>query len=306
MAIVTLTMNPTVDMSTVAKRLLPDRKLRCEKPLLEPGGGGINVTRAVGKLGGEALALFPAGGTNGDLLTQMLDREGVESRAIDIDGMTRQNLTVREEAEDHQYRFVMPGPELSEAEWSRCLRTIEKLDPPPAYVVASGSLPPGVPDDFYARLADRTRDAGIRLIMDTSGEPLRRVVDRGVFLIKPNVREITDLMDVESQDETAIEQAAEAMIEQCDCEYVVVSLGAAGALLISDAGTSHVRSPTVPIRSKVGAGDSMVAGIALALERGEDITDATRFGVAAGASAVMTPGTELCRRETTEELMKNI
>ncbi len=303
MQIVTVTLNPSIDMITMAERLLPERKLRCREPVYEPGGGGINVARAIYKLGGEALACFPAGGTNGDHLQQLLDEERVSTFRIDIDGMTRQNVTVGEEADEQQYRFVMPGPTLHESEWQACLDVIDKLDNEPRYVVASGSLPPGAPADFHARLADAMADRNIRMIVDTSGPALRSVIDKPVFLIKPNVREITELMDIEGEHETEIEEAARKMLKECTCEHIVVSLGAGGAILVSKDGSEHFRSPTVPIRSKVGAGDSMVGGIVLSLTRHDDVVEATRYGVAAGASAVMTPGTELCRRETTEELM---
>jgi 6-phosphofructokinase 2 len=306
MSVITMTMNPSVDVTTVTDRLLPDRKLRCGNPLYEPGGGGINVSRAIKKLGGESLACFPAGGSNGDLLEKLLEKEAIETLVLRIAGMTRQNITVREKADEQQYRFVMPGPRVTDPEWQSCLRAIDELDPIPRYLVASGSLPPGAPTDLYSRLADIAEKRNTRLVVDTSGAALRSVIDKPVFLIKPNVREITDLMTIDTEDETEIEQAARRMLLECGCRYLIVSLGSGGALLISKQTSRHFRSPTVPIKSKVGAGDSMVAGIVLSLTRTDDIVQATKFGVAAGASAVMTPGSELCRRDTTEELVKKI
>lgn len=306
MRIVTVTVNPTIDTSTTTEQVIADRKIRCAEPTHEPGGGGINVARAIRKLGGSALACFPIGGTNGEHLLQLLKDEDITTKTTSVNGMTRENITVRETSSDRQFRLVMPGPEFTEEEWQACLKAIEEIDPPPAYLAASGSLPRGVPDDFYARLSRVAENRDTRLLVDTSGDPLREVLERPVFMIKPNVRELTDLMDVNADSETEIEQAARDMIQQCGCQNIVVSLGSGGALLLTGDITQHFRAPTVPIKSKVGAGDSMVAGIVFRLSDGASLHEAVTYGVAAGASAVMTPGSELCRRDTTERLVEQL
>ena len=178
-SIVTLTMNPAVDLSAAVDRVVADRKLRCGEPVREAGGGGINVARAVRRLGGEALALFPAGGPAGDLLKELLFGEGVPFVAIRTDGWTRENVNVSERETGKQFRFVLPGPSLEAAEWERCLETLSELEPFPRLLVVSGSLPPGVPPDFYARVARLVRSAGSRMILDTSGEPLRLAAQAG-------------------------------------------------------------------------------------------------------------------------------
>ena len=300
--IVTLTMNPAVDVSISTDRVVPEHKLRCSAPRLEPGGGGINVARAIRELGGEALALYLAGGAMGTLLRELVDAAGLEHEPIPVRGRTRQNLTVSETGTDCQYRFVVPGPALETEEWRHPLELLARMTPPPRYVVASGSLPPGVPDDFYALLASAARAAGARMILDTSGPPLRRGIEGKVYLAKPNLRELGQLADTELYDENTVERAARSLVEAERAQIVVVSLGAAGVLLVTAELTERIRAPVVPIRSKVGAGDSTVAGIVLALSRGEDPRRAAYWGVAAGAAAVMTPGTELCRREDVERL----
>lgn len=302
MDILTLTMNPSIDSSTTVDKVQPDKKLRGSRPEHEPGGGGINVARAVRKLGGEALAVYCAGGPTGDQFEGLLDEEGVPQLRLKTEGLTRTNTTVTERSSDRQFRFVVPGPELQETEWRSCLDAVKSQKRRPRWVVASGSLPPGAPDDFYARLAEVCFELDARLLVDTSGEPLRQAVRQGVYLIKPNMREMQDLIGEEAADEQRLKAAAGEMLEECRCRVIVVSLGAGGALLISGEGTRHIRTPTVPIRSRVGAGDSMMAGLVLALSRGESLPRATMFGVAAGASAVMTPGSELCRRDDTERL----
>ncbi|MBA3013986.1 MAG: 1-phosphofructokinase family hexose kinase [Proteobacteria bacterium] len=304
--IVTLSMNPAIDKSSSIEHVIAERKLYCKKPQFEPGGGGINVTRAIKKLGGKSFALYPAGGAAGEVLRNLLDQEGLDHRPIVINGWTRENLVVAEESTGQQYRFGMPGPTLSDEEWQRCLHELSVINSRIDIIVASGSLPPGVPDDFYARVARIGKDLGAKVIVDTSGEPLQFALSEGVYLIKPNIREFRELVGKEIIDESEIKSRAMEIIRSGQCEVVVISLGAAGILMVSHEDYERIQAPTVPIVSKVGAGDSTVAGIVLSLTRGNSLRDAVRFGVAAGAAAVMTPGTELCRREDTEQLFEQM
>jgi 6-phosphofructokinase 2 len=301
-SIVTLTMNPAIDKSSEVDRVVAERKLRCEPPGFEPGGGGINVARALKRLGSDALALYPAGGPPGELFGRLLSDDGLTHRPIEIDGWTRENLAVYETSTGQQFRFGMPGPRLVKSEWERCLEAVGGLDPPPGYLVASGSLPPGVPPDFYARLAKVRAGSDTRLVVDTSGEALKLSISAGVFMIKPNLRELEAIAGGDIQDESHLEEVVRDLIGRECCRYVVVSLGSAGVLAAGGDEWRRVRAPTVRIRSKVGAGDSSVAGIVHGLEKGMVFMDAVRYGVAAGAAAVMTPGSELCRREDVEEL----
>jgi 6-phosphofructokinase 2 len=304
--VVTLTMNPTVDKHAGVEHVVAERKLRCGPPRHGPGGGGINVSLAISRLGGESLAIYPAGGAIGQMLQELLDEQDLDHWPIQIEGMTRENLTVLEETSERQFRFGMPGPTLHEEEWQRCFDALWSVDPTPDYVVASGSLPPGVSEDFFGRVARRARELGSRLIVDTSGEALLAAAEAGVHLLKPNMRELGQLAGHEIEDEEDQVSVAQEIVDQGQAEAVVISLGAGGAVLVSDGDVVRLRAPTVPIRSKIGAGDCMVAGIVLGLARDRGLLDAARFGVAAGAAAVMTPGTELCRREDTERLYKRI
>jgi 6-phosphofructokinase 2 len=300
-------MNPTIDKSAAVDHVVPERKLRCRPARFEPGGGGINVSRAISKLGGESHAFYASGGPTGDLLRQILDREGIRHDGVSIEGWTRENLTVYEEETEQQFRFGMPGPQLTEEEWNHCLDRVRQASPKPAYIVASGSLPPGVPKHFYGRLARVAKDLDARMILDTSGEPLSLAVqEKGVFLIKPNMRELKTLAGGEIEGEDRQEALLREIVETGESEAVVLSLGRGGALLVWKKGCEHFRAPNVAIKSKVGAGDSMVAGITLRLAQGASISEAVRFGVAAGTAAVMTAGTELCRREDAEELYARI
>jgi 6-phosphofructokinase 2 len=301
-SIVTLTMNPTIDTNATVDHVVPERKLRCKPPRHEPGGGGINVSRAIQKLGGASLTVYPVGGPTGQLLQHLLEQEGLTLCPLSIADWTRENFVMLEEATGQQFHFVMPGPTLHETEWQQCLDVLSTRIPPPAYIVASGSLPPGVPTDFYARVARIGQQRSARVIIDTSGEALRAAIREGVYVLKPNLQELSDLAGRDLLNETQQEEAAEDLVRRAHCEAVVLSLGAAGVLLVSATGCERLRAPTVPVVSKIGAGDSTVAGIVLSLARGMTLRDAVLFGIATGAAAVMTPGTELCRREDTERL----
>lgn len=304
--IVTMTLNPAIDKSASVEHVVAERKLYCKPPRFEPGGGGVNVSRAIKKLGGESLLLYPAGGLTGDRLKQLLDQESLNHRPFAIAGMIRESLVILEESTGRQYRFGMPGPTLQKAEWEPFLQQLTAMEPAPDYVVASGSLPPGVPPDFYARVARIGKTMGAKVIIDVSGEALGAALQEGVFLIKPNVREFRQLVGKEIKEETQIKAEAQKMVKSGRCEVLVISLGAAGALVVAEEFVEHIIPPTVPIVSKVGAGDSMVAGIVLSLARGNPLRKSILFGVAAGSAAVMTPGTELCRREDAERLYESL
>jgi 6-phosphofructokinase 2 len=240
------------------------------------------------------------------MLEKLLDREGIDHRPVSISDRTRESFTVFENTTGQQYRFSTPGPTLKEADWMRCLDELFAIDQRPDYLVASGSLPPGAPDDFYARLARFAKEAGARMILDATANPFTLAVREGVFMIKPNLREFRALAEKDITDEGQQEELARQIVDSGQSEVVVVTLGSAGALLVWQEGSTQLRAPTVPIESKVGAGDSTVAGIVLGLSQGESLLDAVKFGLASGAAAVMTPGTELCRGEDARRLFRSM
>lgn len=304
--ILTLTLNPSVDVHTEVENVQPERKLRCSAPVREPGGGGINVARAVHKLGGRATAMFTAGGRNGEALAELIDREGIESLTIRVPGETRESFHVFDRASQRQYRFILPGASLEPADAESLLERVRALEPSPDYIVASGSLPPAVSGDLYGRLVEAGTAAGAQVIVDTSGEAIRHTLGRGAFLLKPNLGEFRTLVGADLPDDRSIVDAARDLIDRRQVENLLISLGSAGAMLISSERVERIASPTVKIVSTVGAGDSTVAGLVLGLARDMSIDDAARFGVAAGAAAVMTPGTELCRRVDAERLYEGM
>jgi 6-phosphofructokinase 2 len=300
--IATLTLNPSVDKAATVPNIMPEAKMRCSEPTFEPGGGGINVARAVVKLGGDSEAYYTAGGPVGQMLQDLITAEGLTHHPLPIAALTRENFTAFEVSSDREYRFTLPGPEITTTEWQAICDWFDTRDPFPRYVVASGSLPQGVPADAYAQIAEITHKHDAFFAVDTSGQPLREALASQPDFIKPNIRELGQLAGQEMTSDAQIVETAQGIIAQ-GVKMVLVSLGAAGAMLITaEIDGLHIPAPTVPIRSRIGAGDSTVAGMVLGLSRGWSVEKAAHFGVAAGAAAVMTPGTSLCRREDTERL----
>jgi 6-phosphofructokinase 2 len=302
--IITVTFNPTIDKTTTIDALMPEKKLRCSEPTFEPGGGGINVARAIKKMGGEATAIYPAGGYAGKFLNELMSQEGVSIKPIEIQSHTRENLIVFDKSTSLQYRFGMPGSEVREEEWQQILDIVEHSEAD--FIIASGSLAPGIPVDIFARIAAIAKSKNSKLIIDTSGEALKKAVDIGVFLIKPNLGELSSLVGQEEVTHEMIEMIAKDVIKRNCCQAVIVSMGAAGAMLVTESEVFHVVPPVVRRLSTVGAGDSMAAGIVLSLSRGKDLKEALRYGVAAGTAATLNPGTELCKLADVERLYKVI
>jgi len=277
--IVTISINPAIDKSSSVAHVVAERKLYCKQPRFEPGGGGVNVARAIRKLGGESVLLYAAGGLTGERLQELLNEEDLVHRPFPIKGTTRESLVISEESTGQQYRFGMPGPEFQKKEWEQFLRELLVIEPTPDYLVASGSLPPGVPSDFFAQVARVGKSKGAKTIIDTSGEALEKALQEGVYLIKPNVREFRELVGEDIIEKSQIKAESQKMIRSNRCEILVISLGADGVLMVTDEIAEHILPPIVPVVSKIGAGDSMVAGIVLSLARGKPhgITAANPF-----------------------------
>jgi 6-phosphofructokinase 2 len=299
--ILTLTLSPTVDKSSTVDRLMPEHKLKCAAPKFEPGGGGINVSRALKRLGAESTCIFPAGGPSGNLLMKLLDDEGVGHHSIATKSWTRENFIVTETSTNQQFRFGMPAPELFPDEEGEILATIEKISGL-KYIVASGSMPPGIGEDFLAKIARLAKQNGARFIADTSGESLKHAVGEGVYLLKPNLGELSYLAGVEALDNDLADDAAKEMISNGKCEVVVVSMGAQGAYLVTKDVSEYVAAPTVKKLSTVGAGDSMVAGMVYALSQGWPLKDVVKMGVACGSATTMNAGTALFKKEDVDRL----
>ena len=289
--IATLTLNPTIDGSANAETIRPLRKIRTSEERYDAGGGGINVARVINALGGTAIAFYLAGGATGGVIEAVLERTRVDAVRVPISGDTRIAHAVFERSSGLEYRFVPEGPEISGDEWAACRSIVAKA--PWEFLVASGSLPRGAPNDAYAQLAEIAHHRGARLILDTSGDALRAGLEQGVFMVKPSLGELEALVGSRLAEERDQEEAARQLVARGHAVIVAVSLGKDGAILATGETTFRLKPPPVEAKSAVGAGDSFVGAMTLALAMERPVRSAFTYGVAAGTAAVLSPGAEL-------------
>jgi 6-phosphofructokinase 2 len=304
--VLTLTLNPAVDVSTSTPLVEPAHKLRCAAPRIHPGGGGINVARVLARLGADVLALFPQGGVTGRMLRGLLDAEGVPCEGIAIAAETRESFAVHEDSSGREFRFVLPGPEMTAAELEACLLRLEALLPGTALVVASGSLPPGAPEDFYAVVARRLARHAVPLVLDTSGPALAAALRTGVHLIKPSLRELKELTGERLDDAAQRLAACRRLIERGAAHIVALSLGPEGAMLVSATEAWRARALEVPVASTIGAGDSFAGGLVWTLAAGGGLQQALRQAMATSAAALLAPGTALCEPADVARLLPRV
>ena len=303
--LVTLTLNPAVDVSTSVERIEPEIKLRCSAAHRDPGGGGINVARVLQRAGADVTALYPAGGVTGKLLQDLVEREGIRDLVIPQPGETRESFTVFERWSGNEFRFVLPGPGLDGETWSAVREALAALEGA-SFIVASGSLPPGAPDGCYAEVARVARRLGARLAIDTSGAALAAALDERPYLVKPNLRELRELTGLPLRTEEEMLEAAHGLVRTESASLVALTLGADGAMLVGEEGAWRGRAPDVTPVSSVGAGDSFLAMLVHALASGRSMEEALRYGMAGGTAALLSPGTELCRSEDVARLLPEI
>lgn len=298
--ILTVTLNPTVDISSDADVVRPTFKIRTHNQRHDPGGGGINVARVINELGGSAEALYLSGGATGVLLDGCIAEAGLKAHRVKTAGATRIAYMVQDMHTGLEYRFVPEGPVIDESELDATLALIERFEGD--YIVASGSLPLGLPDDTYSRIGRIAEQKNARFILDTSGEPLRDTLSScDVFLVKPSLGELEKLTGAKLDEEGA-KAAALQLVKAGHARHVAVSMGRSGAFLANDEGVQRLPATHVKVRSAVGAGDSFVGAMVHALATGITMDLAFRLGIAAGAAAAMTSGTQLCRRTDVETL----
>lgn len=303
--IVTITFNPALDKSSSTDYVVPEAKIRCSKPVYEPGGGGINISRALKKLGQDSTAVYAKGGASGDMFEQILAKDGILQYPIKCSAPTRENFVVVEESTNNQYRFGMPGEKMLDSEIQEFIDYIENLEGC-EYLIASGSLPKNVPIDIYATIGKIAKRKNIHYIVDSSEEALKKAFEFGVLIAKPNLGELAELVGKELNNIEEQEAAAKEIIEAGKAKILVVSLGPVGAFVATKDKCFNINAPSIQKRSTVGAGDSMVAGLVLKLSQGESIEVAAMYAVASGTAATLNEGTELCKKEDVERLFNYI
>jgi 6-phosphofructokinase 2 len=299
-AIITVTLNPAIDKSTLTQHLQPESKLRCTEVLNEPGGGGINVSKALKKLNTPSVALFPSGGHNGEMLKDLLLKEQIEFHSINTSVETRENWVVVESATNYQFRFTFPGRAFEEETAKMLVDDMRSFSP--LFVVASGSLPPGLPDNFYGLIVKTANAIGAKCIVDTSGTALQALKGKHSYLIKPNISELCKMLAINTIGPQEVPYAAQQAIRDGFAEIIVVSMGADGAWLVTERESFFAAAPPVQKKSTVGAGDSMVAGITYMLQQGQPLQQVLNFGVACGSGATMNQGTHLFNLSDVGEL----
>lgn len=302
--IITVTLNPAIDKSTTTGLIQPESKQRCSDVLNEPGGGGINVSKALKKLKASSIALFPAGGHNGEMLKSLLKEEGIKFHSINSIEETRENWVVLESETNNQFRFTFPGRAIEEQVVKDLIEDILSFSP--EYVVSSGSLPPGLPDYFYGLIVKTANAVGAKCIVDTSGAALQALQGKHAFLIKPNISELCKMLSIESLENDDVPDAAQQAVRDGFAEIVTVSMGPDGAWLVTGEKKYFAAAPAVKKKSTVGAGDSMVAGITYMLQHKHHLQQVINFGVACGSAATMNDGTQLFNLEDVHALYEQI
>ncbi|TCL08417.1 6-phosphofructokinase [Shimia isoporae] len=297
--ILTVTLNPAVDLSTTAPSVVAGHKLRCATPEFSAGGGGINVSRAIRILGGHSRAFVVAGGNAGQRLQTLLADEGIAEIAHPAPGETRTNVAVISDETGKQFRFVMPGPTWSSADCKQLLTRLNAMTNRAGLLVLSGSLAPGMPRDFARTIIASLQDTGPSIICDISGEPLHDLCsgpNPGLAVLRMDLDESEDIHGAPLPTREDSARFAENLVKRGVAETVIVARGPDGSILASEDGCLHASALDVPIDSKVGAGDSFVGAFTLARAAGEPLATALQHGTTAATAAVTTPATELCRK----------
>jgi len=270
----------------------------------EPGGGGINISRMLKRLGSETNCIVTSGGDTGKHLTDLLVKEDVQPKIIPVKAWTRENLSVVDTQSNLQYRFGMPGNKLSKKELESIKNLLKEIVNPKDILVLSGSLTQNMPLDYYAQLIKYLANKDINIVIDTSGQALIEALKENVYLIKPNQRELAQLAEKEFMYTAEQETFAMELVKSKKAQYVVVSLGARGAFIACKEGVYYKTTPSVKVKSTIGAGDSMVAGLLYGIQNEFPPEKMLKWGVACGVATTMSEGTGLATKENIDTVLK--
>jgi 6-phosphofructokinase 2 len=302
--IITLTINPALDKSAKVDGLVPEQKLQCHSIVYQPGGGGINVSRVLNRLDEQTHCIVTSGGDTGQNLNELLLKEGIHPKTISIKAWTRENLSVVDTKTNFQYRFGMPSNGLQDVELDEIKSALDNYLNNGDILVLSGSLPQNVPTDYYATLIKHVSHKNIKIVIDTSGPALTEALKEKIFLVKPNQRELAQWAGKEFLSSTEQEAFALDMVTSGKATYVVVSLGARGAFMASKEGVVYQSTPSITVKSTIGAGDSMVAGLIYGIKNDLSVSDILKWGVACGVSTTMSEGTNLASKSNIDNVLK--
>ncbi|APT75325.1 ribokinase [Marinitoga sp. 1135] len=301
--IFTLTMNPSLDRYIYIDKLIPDDTIRAKKIKDYPAGKGIDVSRVIKELGGVSVAVALLGGDNGRKIEEMLDQEGVIYSSVRISHETRMNIILEEET---QYRMSMPGEHVKREKLQKVFDILQSLVREGDTVAISGSLPKGVDPDYYTGLIFSLKQWGAEVFFDADGKNLIAGLDAEPDCIKPNTHELSRLLgkDVPEDDKYEIAREARYVLEKYHLDEILVSMGKYGSVYANWDMAMYAYPVDLEVKSAVGAGDSFLAGYIL--KKNEGIEEGFRWANAAGNAAVLTPGTELCKKEDVLKLLPQI
>lgn len=303
--IVSVTMNPAVDETLTVPQFRLGETNRIQATDIDPGGKGLNVSRVIRRLGRPTVAVILIGGETGEFIRNRLEREGVDMELVEIEGTTRVNISIIDESTDVQTSLNHEGPRIDIGDLHAVERKIEEWLPELEVMVLGGSLPPGAPPDAYARLIKWVRQTEIRSILDTSGQALTEGIEAKPYMIKPNLRETRQVLGRDLKTDKDIVAAGQELVGR-GIQVVVISMGKEGAIAVAEEGAWKARPPIVEKQSALGAGDSMVAGLAIGLSEHAGVAESLALGTAAATATVTTPGTELCRPDDVQELLPTV
>lgn len=304
--ILTITLNPALDLSTSVEHVIPGPKLRCKPPRVDPGGGGVNAARTILRLGGDVTALIASGGATGEQLIALLVAEAVPVLPVHVNAATRQGFAVTEEATGAQYRFNVPGQNLGMEDADHLLAQMRSAIPNEGIVVLSGSMAPGLPDYYLEQIHHHTMTHGARLIVDTSGPALTRLVGQPVHPVDVLRIDQKEAAEAARRPMASVEDSfafAAELIDRGVARCVVTGRGREGSVMVTQDARYFCQGPDVTVRSKIGAGDAFVGALAFSLSRKNAMSEALQWGVAAATATVKTEGTALCELSDVKALL---
>ncbi|HEY79418.1 MAG TPA: 1-phosphofructokinase [Dehalococcoidia bacterium] len=303
--IATVTLNPSLDRTITVNGLVIDETNRWISTRLYAGGKGIDVSRAIHEMGGKTVAYGFVGGVAGRTVEILLDEEGVPFSFTPIEQETRTNYIISDTSTGRQTRIDAPGPRISKREFERFHSKMRRISPRPELMVVGGSIPPGLSGETYYDIISEAKDFGIRCMLDSEGKWLEAGIKAGPFLVKSNVHETEMLVDREIPDEAAIVEVARSLVGG-GTDIAVITQGKDGIIAATGDEVIKAVPPEVKVKSTVGAGDCLIAGMAIKMARGKQLLEACRLATAMGTACVLTPGTELCHRADVERLLPQI
>lgn len=302
--IITITLSPCIDKSTTVDRFIPEKKLKCSYPMLEAGGGGINVSRALKNFNTSSLCIYISGGYTGSILNNLIYHEKLDAIAVKSEINTRENFIVFENQTHLQFRFGMPVNTVSKAEWKKVIAALKKEKA--SDLILSGSISSGIDPEFFKEIAAYVKKQKCRFIVDTAGEALKTIIKSGAYLIKPNQNEFSGFFGNKQLSTSQIIAHAKKLIKVSKVENIIVSLGEKGAVLVNAKTAILYTPPKLEVKSTVGAGDSMIAGIVYKLNSGNSIEEAVKFGIACGTATTNNSGMQLCTLKGANKVLRAV